>query len=111
MVHSDLIKIGGYVLLAGAALLLVLLPVTMDDWRGSGVEVNCGRALSPKEFPTRIAWESQPIYDVPVLHPAAKRECQDRLGDRHLYGIPLAVVGGVVLVMGFQLEKREFDES
>ena len=98
--NAGLIKIGGYVLLAGAALLLVLLPVTIDNWSGSDVEVTCGRALFPKDSPTRVAWESQPVYDVPVL--AAKQECQDRLRDRHLYGIPLAIVGGIVLYSGFK---------
>ena len=106
---SSSIKIAGYVLLAGAALLLVLLPVTLDDWRGSGVEVHCGRPLFPKEFPTRIAWESQPIYDVPVLHPDAKWQCGDRRGDRGLYGFFLAISGGVVLAVGFQRARDEHD--
>jgi len=103
-------KIAGWVLLAGAVLLLVLLPVKLSDWRGPGVDAQCGRALFPKEFPTLSALDMNTVYDVPIRDPFVRQECRERAGDRFMYGFALAVVGGVVLAMGIQREKREWAE-
>ncbi len=103
-------KIAGGVLLAGAVLLLVLLPVKLSDWRGPDVDVRCGSARFPNQFPTLRALQLNTVYDVPVQDPFVIQECRDRAGDRAMYGFVLAAVGGVVLAMGFQREKREWAE-
>ena len=112
---SSSMKVVGWALLVVAVVLSLFARVVIDDWGGSDVEIHCGAPLDPNNVPTRIQWTSDRFErgvgrDVPVLHPDAKRDCNDRLASRGRVAFVLGVLGGIVLATGFQRARDEREE-